>query len=182
MLARKLRAGVIVAALASGSASANPPPDIQVKGSVELKLVAAGPGWKLETAAGPYAVSDGVVTDQAGKVVARATRGEGGEVALVDGAGAKIADVHLDAEGYRVKSSAGAVLVRVKIKADKFNLYDGSDKRIGHGKAKDDGFVVRDASDAQVAKIRGVGSLKEASFFAVPLEPVAMAALWSLAK
>jgi hypothetical protein len=68
---------------------------------------------------------------------------------------------------------------RVKIKSDKFNIYDANAKRLLHGKQKEDGFGVKNETNTQILKIKGVGSLREASYLSVPVPAEFRILIWA---
>jgi len=81
--------------------------------------------------------------------------------------------IQLQDQGYSVVIPNAELLNRVKVKEDKFNLYDKAAARLLHGKQKEDGFGVKDEKGEQVLKIKGVTTLREASWFALQI-PVSL--------
>ena len=149
--------------------------EIKVAGADEHKLKREGAGWSLR---GPgvdhFTVMPGnggecFLRDTTHHVVLHAQRGTDGTVEVHNG-GAVVHRVRFEGEQYRLLTPDGALVVRVKVKRDKFNVYDAGGRRVRHGKAKPDGFSVKDEAGTRVDKIKGVGSLREASFFALGID------------
>lgn len=115
----------------------------------------------------------------AGVLVASAEKGSDGKIALANGSGPQFVVVN-DGETYLVNDTAGKLVNRAKIKEDKVNIYDANAVRLFHAKEKSDGYGVKDEKDQQVMKLKGVTSLREASYFALPIDAGLKIALWAL--
>ena len=118
-----------------------------------------------------------ILTAPDGLELARANKGKEGEIVLSK-SGVFSFTLIGDSEGYRIITPDGAMKNRIKLKADKFNLYDANGQRLAHGKPRPNGFGVKDEKGQQILKIKGIYSLKEASFFTLPIDSSMRIVAW----
>lgn len=156
--------------------------EISVKGESDFKIHLSGAvgqakGGTFEKAAIVRENDAWVLKDKKDQILAQAVK-VNDELQLKDSKSTQYT-VKFKDEGYSVFLPTTELLNRVKIKEDKFNLYNKDAARLLHGKQKEDGFGVKDEKGEQKVKIKGVSSLKEASFFALQIPPIYQIVFWA---
>ena len=169
-----LYAFVLLAAILPGLAHAEVR-EIQAKGDLEVKII-MGPdsaklrGGALDDAVLEKSVNSILLRGKDGQTLGSCVQDPGKPSTFTDASGQARYRLVASENTYQLRHPDGGVAYRVKIKEDKFNIYDASDNRLLHGKEKPDGYGVKDQKGKQVLKLKGVTSLKEASYLAVPIE------------
>jgi hypothetical protein len=159
--------------------------EISVKGNVDFKIKINDQKISLKEAEfdGAQLLQEGdrwIIKDKAGKIKNWIKKLPSQDIELGVETEPALFKVKAGDQGYSVFTASDELLNRIKIKEDKFNLYNKDAKRLLHGKQKDDGFGVKDEAGTQLIKIKGVTSLKEASYFAVQFSPSYQVLLWAI--
>lgn len=172
-----LTIGTPRAALALNEISVNGELTVKLKPENQEIIVDGGSGWKHARLLRQHGTI--TFTNGNGDEIASASKSEDGNLMLRDKKGSPRFVLVADEEGYRIFNMEKVLQNRVKIKPEKFNLYDGEGKRIAHGKAKPDGWGVKNENGEQTLKIKGPASLKEASYFALPIDAELRLVAWA---
>jgi hypothetical protein len=93
-----------------------------------------------------------------------------GQINLYDSRDSRAFKIKQEGQEYKIYDSSNTRIYKLKIKTDKFNIYDAEGTRIQSGKFKDGAYKVKaHPSETRVLKIKGVRSLKEAAWLALPI-------------